>query len=61
MVTRIGRGKQRDYHPRFLALMNHYLIEPVACTPASGLGERTGREPSACDTPSGVYTTTKLR
>jgi len=22
--------------PRFLALMNHYLIEPVACTPASG-------------------------
>lgn len=36
MVTKIGTGKQRDYHPRFLALMNHYLIEPVACTPASG-------------------------
>jgi len=36
MVVKIGKGKQRDYHPRFLSLMNHYLIEPVACTPASG-------------------------
>jgi len=36
MVIKIGKGKQRDYHPRFLALMDHYLVEPVACTPASG-------------------------
>ena len=36
MVVRIGKGKEREFHPRFLALMNHYLIEPVACTPASG-------------------------
>jgi len=36
MVKRIGKGKEREFHPRFLALMNHYLIEPVACTPASG-------------------------
>lgn len=36
MVVRIGKGKERDFHPRFLALMNHYLIQPVACTPASG-------------------------
>jgi transposase len=36
MVVRIGKGKERDFHPRFLALMNHYLIKPVACTPASG-------------------------
>jgi len=36
MVIKIGKGKERDFHPRFLALMNHYLIEPVACTPASG-------------------------
>ena len=36
MVIKIGKGKARDFHPRFLALMNHYLIEPVACTPASG-------------------------
>ena len=36
MVVKIGKGKERDFHPRFLALMNHYLIEPVACTPASG-------------------------
>ena len=36
MVIKIGKGKERDFHPRFLALMNHYLIQPVACTPASG-------------------------
>jgi transposase len=36
MVTKICKGKERIYHPRFLAMANHYLIEPVACTPASG-------------------------
>ena len=36
MVIRIGQGKKRDFHPRFMALMNHYTVEPVACTPASG-------------------------
>jgi transposase len=36
MVVKIGKGKERDFHPHFLALMNHYLIKPVACTPASG-------------------------
>ena len=36
MVKRIGKGKEREFHPRFLALMNHYLIDPIACTPASG-------------------------
>lgn len=36
MVLQIGKGKARVFHPRFLALMNHYAIEPVACTPASG-------------------------
>ncbi len=36
MVTFVSRSKDRIFHPRFLALMNHYVIEPVACTPASG-------------------------
>lgn len=36
MVTYVSRSKDRIFHPRFLALMNHYIIEPVACTPASG-------------------------
>jgi transposase len=36
MVTRIGKGKEREYHPRFLAMLNHYVMEPVACTPAAG-------------------------
>lgn len=36
MVTYVSRSKDRVFHPRFLALMNHYVIDPVACTPASG-------------------------
>ncbi len=36
MVSKIGKGKDRDFNPRFLALMNHYVVDPVACTPASG-------------------------
>lgn len=35
-VTAIGVGKERIFNEHFLAMMNHYLIEPVACTPASG-------------------------
>ena len=29
-------GKERRYNRRFLAMCNHYLIEPTAFTPASG-------------------------
>lgn len=36
MVTTIGAGKSRQFNARFLSMMNHYLIEPVACTPAAG-------------------------
>lgn len=36
MVTAIGKGKERQFNMRFLTMMNHYLIEPVACTPAAG-------------------------
>jgi transposase len=36
MVTYVSRSKDRIFHSRFLALMNHYVMEPVACTPASG-------------------------
>lgn len=36
MVTYVSRSKDRIFHPRFLALMNHYVMEPVACTPAAG-------------------------
>lgn len=35
-VTAIQVGKERIWNEQFLGLMNHYLIEPVACTPASG-------------------------
>ena len=36
IVTTIYAGKQREFNRRFLSLMNHYLIEPVPCTPGSG-------------------------
>ncbi len=36
MVTFIGKGKERIFHPRFQALMSYYATEPVACNPASG-------------------------
>ena len=35
-VETIFAGKQRAYNRRFLQMCSHYLVEPVACTPASG-------------------------
>jgi transposase len=35
-VDTIFIGKARQFNRRFLTLANHYLFEPVACTPASG-------------------------
>jgi transposase len=35
-LSDVLRGKERRFNPRFLALMGHYLVEPVACTPAAG-------------------------
>jgi transposase len=35
-VDAIFVGRQRRYNRRFLVMCNHYLIEPTACTPASG-------------------------
>jgi transposase len=35
-IDAIFVGKERRYNRRFLAMCNHYLIDPTACTPASG-------------------------
>ncbi len=35
-VETIFAGKDRLYNRRFLQMCSHYLVEPVACTPASG-------------------------
>jgi transposase len=35
-VDAIFIGKERRYNRRFLQMCAHYLVEPVACTPASG-------------------------
>jgi transposase len=36
VVDAVFVGKERQFNRRFLALANHYLFEPVACTPAAG-------------------------
>ena len=36
MVIHIGPGNARDFHPRFMSLMNHYVVEPFTCIPAAG-------------------------
>lgn len=36
VVTKILLGKNRTFHRRFLQLCSHYLVDPVACTPAAG-------------------------
>lgn len=36
VVDTIFTGKERAFNRRFMTLANHYLFEPVACTPASG-------------------------
>jgi len=36
VVVTVYQGKERIFNRRFLTLANHYLFEPVACTPASG-------------------------
>jgi transposase len=35
-VESVFAGKDRLYNRRFLQMCSHYLVEPVACTPASG-------------------------
>jgi transposase len=36
VVDAVYAGKERQFNRRFLTLANHYLFEPVACTPAAG-------------------------
>jgi hypothetical protein len=35
-VETIFAGRERAYNRRFLQMCSHYLVEPVACNPASG-------------------------
>ncbi|RLA01594.1 MAG: IS21 family transposase, partial [Gammaproteobacteria bacterium] len=36
IVDKVKVGKERQFNKRFMALANHYLFKPVACTPAAG-------------------------
>lgn len=42
-VDAIFVGKERAYNRRFQQMCSHYLVEPVACTPASGWGRGRSR------------------
>lgn len=35
-VDTVFIGKDRQFNRRFLQMLNHYMIEPTACTPAAG-------------------------
>jgi len=35
-IDAILKGKERAYNRRFVQMCGHYLVDPVACTPASG-------------------------
>ena len=35
-VETIFVGRERAYNKRFLQMCSHYLVDPVACNPASG-------------------------
>jgi len=35
-VEAVFTGKERHYNRRYLKMCSHYLVQPVACTPASG-------------------------
>src|SRR5437763_10696548 len=35
-VETVFLGKDRQFNRRFLRMCGHYLVDPVACTPASG-------------------------
>jgi hypothetical protein len=35
-VETVFVGKERQFNRRFLQMCSHYLVEPTACTPASG-------------------------
>jgi len=61
-VDLIFAGKQRQYNRRFVQMASHYLIEPVACTPASGWEKgQAGRESSRARARAGVYPTAQVR
>ena len=36
VVDAVYSGKARQFNHLFFTMANHYLFEPVACTPASG-------------------------
>ncbi len=38
-VESVFIGKDRAFNQRFLQMCGHYLVEPTACTPASGWGK----------------------
>ena len=59
-VDAVFVGRERRFNRRFLQLCAHYLVEPTACTPASGWGEGSGREPSRHSARAAVHAAAPL-
>ena len=51
-VEAIFVGRARLYNRRFLQMCSHYLVEPVACTPAGRRGRLRTKSPSCANTSS---------
>lgn len=47
-VDAIFVGRERAYNRRFQQMCSHYLVEPVACTPASGWEKGQGLPRTRC-------------
>jgi transposase len=58
-----ARGKERRFNRRFLRMCSHYLVDPVACTPASGWekGQSPPRRKPGSRTRSAISASTCLR
>ena len=46
-VDAVFMGKERRFNSRFQEMCSHYVIDPVACTPASGWEKARSRTRSA--------------
>ena len=56
-VESVFIGKDRQFNRRFLRMCGHYLVEPTACTPASGWEKGAGREPGRGGARAFLHTT----
>src|SRR4051795_3416374 len=62
-VDAVFLGKERRFNRRFLRMCSHYLVDPVACTPAAGWekGQSLPSRKRGSRTRSAISASTRLR